>query len=132
MCFLIRYTSLAQCALPRRLAGAYRAHVLERDKRDGLIIFCRYERPVGLLITLYVHIVYKVALRFEGCADFPFICHVRSSDTAKTVHRHDLFQAVDIFQKIWQRAVKQRSPHLWLSTAIMTLTPTCETRFNDT
>jgi len=27
---------------------------------------CWYERPVGLLITLYVHIVYKVALRFEG------------------------------------------------------------------
>ena len=27
---------------------------------------CRYERPVGLLITLYVHIVYTIALKFEG------------------------------------------------------------------
>jgi len=25
-----------------------------------------YERPVGLLITLYVHIVYTIALKFEG------------------------------------------------------------------
>jgi len=25
-----------------------------------------YERPVGLLITLYVHIVYKLAMKFEG------------------------------------------------------------------
>jgi hypothetical protein len=71
----------------------------ERDNGDGLIIFCRYERPVGLLITLYVHIVYKIALKFEGCANFPFIFHVRSADTAKTVYRHDLFQAVDILQE---------------------------------
>ena len=33
-------------------------------------IFCRYERPVGLLITLYVYIVYTIALKFEGCAIF--------------------------------------------------------------
>ena len=26
----------------------------------------RYERPAGLLITLYVYIVYLIALRFEG------------------------------------------------------------------
>ncbi|KAH9018939.1 phospholipid methyltransferase [Lactarius hengduanensis] len=25
-----------------------------------------YERPVGLLVTLYVHILYTIALRFEG------------------------------------------------------------------
>jgi phosphatidylethanolamine N-methyltransferase len=34
---------------------------------------CRYERPVGLLVTLYVHIVYTLALKFEGCATFSFI-----------------------------------------------------------
>ena len=27
---------------------------------------CRYERPAGLVITLYVYIVYIIALRFEG------------------------------------------------------------------
>ena len=66
------------------------------------MIFRRFERPIGLLISLYVHIMYKVALRFEGCANFPFICYVRSANTTKTVHRHDLFQVtvVDIFQKI--------------------------------
>jgi hypothetical protein len=26
----------------------------------------RYERPAGLLITLYVYIVYIIALRYEG------------------------------------------------------------------
>ena len=28
--------------------------------------FSRYERPAGLLITLYVHIVYTIALKLEG------------------------------------------------------------------
>ena len=36
-------------------------------------VFYRCERPVGLLITLYVYIVYKVALMFEGCAKFPHL-----------------------------------------------------------
>jgi len=27
----------------------------------------RYERPAGLFITIYVYIVYLIALRFEGC-----------------------------------------------------------------
>ena len=27
---------------------------------------CRYERPAGFLITLYIHIVYTIALTFEG------------------------------------------------------------------
>jgi methylene-fatty-acyl-phospholipid synthase len=27
----------------------------------------RYERPAGLFITVYVYIVYLIALRFEGC-----------------------------------------------------------------
>jgi phosphatidylethanolamine N-methyltransferase len=35
--------------------------------------FCRYERPVGLLITLYVYVVYTIALKFEGCAPFPYL-----------------------------------------------------------
>jgi hypothetical protein len=42
--------------------------VLAREKTDGMRLtfhFCRYERPVGLLITLYVHIVYTIALKFE-------------------------------------------------------------------
>ena len=89
--------SVARCALPRRLSGAYHARVVWAGRIDH---FCRYERPVGLLMTLYVHIVYKMALNFEGYAEFPFIRHLRCSDTAKTVHRHDLFQAVDIVQKI--------------------------------
>jgi len=25
-----------------------------------------YERPAGLLVTLYVHIVYTIALKYEG------------------------------------------------------------------
>lgn len=29
-------------------------------------VMCRFERPAGLLITLYVYIVYVIALRFEG------------------------------------------------------------------
>lgn len=28
---------------------------------------CRYERPAGLVITVYVYLVYVIALRFEGC-----------------------------------------------------------------
>ena len=27
----------------------------------------RFERPVGLVITLYVYIVYVLALKYEGC-----------------------------------------------------------------
>ena len=49
-------------------AGCY-SRVLAREETDGMRLtfhFCRYERPVGLLITLYVHIVYTIALKFEG------------------------------------------------------------------
>ena len=61
-----------------------------------ILFFCRYERPVGLLLTLYVHVVYTIALKFEGYAPSLPTCHVRSADTTKTVHRHDLLQAIDI------------------------------------
>jgi hypothetical protein len=36
---------------------------------DGMRLtfhFCRYEHPIGLLITLYVHIAYMIVLKFEG------------------------------------------------------------------
>ena len=36
-------------------------------------MYGRYERPVGLLVTLFVHIVYTIALKFEGCATFSFV-----------------------------------------------------------
>ena len=37
---------------------------------------CRYERPAGLLITLYVYIVYTIALKFEGYAVLlPILVH---------------------------------------------------------
>lgn len=32
------------------------------DKNSG-----RYEKPVGLVITLYVYLAYVIALKFEGC-----------------------------------------------------------------
>ena len=63
--------------------------------------FCRYERPIGLLITLYVYVAYTIALKFEGYATFSCHC-VRSADAAKAVHRHDLLHAVNVCQKIVQ------------------------------
>jgi phosphatidylethanolamine/phosphatidyl-N-methylethanolamine N-methyltransferase len=42
-----------------------------RSLKHVLIISCRYERPVGLFITLYVYVVYTIALKFEGCAFSP-------------------------------------------------------------
>ena len=51
--------------------------------------FCRYERPAGLLVTLFVHIVYMIALKFEGYVVPPYIVALFADDT-KTVHRHDL------------------------------------------
>ena len=39
----------------------------------------RYERPAGLLITLYVYIVYVIALRFEG----PFTDMIYSTKAAE-------------------------------------------------
>jgi len=49
----------------------------------------RYERPAGLLITLSVHIVYTIALKFEGYAVPPYIVAF-FADASKTVHRHDI------------------------------------------
>ncbi|KAI0295116.1 phospholipid methyltransferase-domain-containing protein [Multifurca ochricompacta] len=48
-----------------------------------------YERPAGLLITLYVYIVYNIALRFEG----PFtdmIYSMRATASAKNVSKKKL------------------------------------------
>ncbi|OBZ74874.1 Phosphatidyl-N-methylethanolamine N-methyltransferase [Grifola frondosa] len=46
-----------------------------------------YERPAGLLITLYVYIVYLIALRFEG----PFTDMIYSTRaTAKTASKKEL------------------------------------------
>jgi len=48
-----------------------------------------YERPVGLLVTLYVYIVYTIALKFEG----PFtdmIYSTRYMPTGRRVSRKDL------------------------------------------
>lgn len=48
------------------------------------VVFGRYERPAGLLITLYVYIVYIIALRFEG-----YVVHVsrQVADTDTLVAR---------------------------------------------
>ncbi len=32
-----------------------------------IVLLIRYERPAGLLLSLFVYIVYFIALRFEGC-----------------------------------------------------------------
>ncbi len=44
-----------------------------------LLAHPRYERPAGLLITLYVYIVYVIALRFEG----PFTDMIYSNRAAR-------------------------------------------------
>ena len=44
----------------------------------SLLSLLRYERPAGLLITLYVYIVYLIALRFEG----PFTDMIYSTKAA--------------------------------------------------
>ncbi|KAH9958781.1 phospholipid methyltransferase [Russula dissimulans] len=49
-------------------------------------LWCVYERPAGLLITLYVYIVYIVALKFEG----PFtdmIYSARSTSAKKAIKK---------------------------------------------
>jgi len=50
--------------------------VAPRACAAGLVLIfhsCRYERPAGLLITLYVHIVYTIALKFEGWVVPPYV-----------------------------------------------------------
>jgi len=70
-------------------------------------LLCRYERPAGLLITLYVYVVYTVALKFEGCAASFRHRRARFADAAQAVHQHDLLQAVDICEQNGQeRALK--------------------------
>ena len=39
------------------------------------LVSIRYERPAGLFITLYVYIVYLIALRFEGLVFFSFFSY---------------------------------------------------------
>ena len=56
---------------------------------------CRYERPAGLLITLYVHIVYTIALKFEGYVVPPYIIALYA-DATKTVYRHDLLHTFNV------------------------------------
>jgi|SRR6266850_1709482 len=63
--------------------------------------FYRYERPAGLLVTSYVHVVYMIALRFEGYAVSLALSH--SADAAKAIHRHDLLHAFDICQEIFRQ-----------------------------
>lgn len=36
------------------------------DGSCSLPLVIRYERPAGLLVTLFVYIVYVIALRYEG------------------------------------------------------------------
>jgi hypothetical protein len=38
---------------------------------------------MGLLVTLYVYIVYAVALKFEGCASSSHHIYIRFADAAK-------------------------------------------------
>ena len=44
----------------------------------------RYERPAGLLITLYVYIVYVIALRFEGPFTDMIYSNKAAADKAKS------------------------------------------------
>ncbi|KAI0270394.1 phospholipid methyltransferase [Gloeopeniophorella convolvens] len=47
-----------------------------------------YERPVGLLVTLYVYIVYIIALKFEG--PFTDIIYSTRSASSKTTAKKEL------------------------------------------
>ena len=48
----------------------------------------RYERPAGLLITLYVYIVYIIALRFEG--PFTDMIYANKAAAAKAESKKEL------------------------------------------
>lgn len=52
-----------------------------------------YERPAGLLISVYVYIVYLLALRFEGCVFPHFIPGHGKLTVRQTLDRYDLRQA---------------------------------------
>ena len=53
-----------------------------------------YESPVGLLITLYVYIVYTIALRFEGCVILFYLPAMSKSHTSRqTIHGRYLLEA---------------------------------------
>lgn len=55
-----------------------------------------YERPAGLLVSVYVYIVYLIALRFEGCVHSAFLVRVslltRCLFVLQALDRYDLRQ----------------------------------------
>lgn len=61
--------SAAHCASPQRRYGEFHYAIAKKSQLRSLN---RYEKPAGLLITLYVHIAYKIALRYEGCVSLMF------------------------------------------------------------
>lgn len=63
MLWRTRCTREALFALQRGHCGM---HVRQFIAVVVTVIFFRYEKPAGLLITAYVYIVYLIALRFEG------------------------------------------------------------------
>lgn len=70
MSYGIRCTWVVLCVSLPQLSGKH-LFTSKSNKRifqrfPDLIIINRYERPAGLFITLYVYIIYVIALRFEG------------------------------------------------------------------
>jgi hypothetical protein len=66
----IQCTWVVPCVSLPQLSG--KQHISSQfNKRNSVTeFFYRYERPAGLFITVYVYIVYLVALRFEGSVFF--------------------------------------------------------------
>lgn len=60
------------------------------DSFHTIILHPRYERPAGLLITLYVYIVYVIALRFEGPFTDMIYSRKATSDAAKAGSKKEL------------------------------------------
>jgi hypothetical protein len=60
----------APCALPRRRSGEMACVALVQNV---FLTPCRYERPGGLLITVYVYLVYVIALRYEGYEQYDLV-----------------------------------------------------------
>ena len=64
---------------------------------------------MGLLVTMYVYVVYIIALKFEGCAASSHHNRARLTDAAKAIHRHDLLHTLNARQKIAQGALSHIS-----------------------
>jgi hypothetical protein len=58
---------VARCVSLLGLFGAFVLRFLLVREAD---IGCRYEKPAGLLLSMFVYLVYHIALKFEGY-DFP-------------------------------------------------------------